>query len=115
MQHNAGCLRLLRETEARPLIGVEEALADIGLDPLGREADRAASGSPTALVTLGEIEGVVARRIGRGPVDLDELVEATGLPAAVVASAIGLLQLRGLVQSVGPAYLPAGPLLARNA
>ncbi|TAM59291.1 MAG: DNA-protecting protein DprA [Chloroflexota bacterium] len=117
-ERTAGCLRLLRETEARPLVGLDEALADAGIDQLdpGSRADPTgpgpvAAGAGGGPAGLGQAERAVARRLGQGAADLDELVAATGLAPATVASALGLLQLRGWAQACGPAYLPAGPLL----
>ncbi|HEX5466815.1 MAG TPA: DNA-processing protein DprA [Candidatus Limnocylindrales bacterium] len=112
----AGCLRLLRETEARPLIGLDEALADAGIDPRlalapGPEASPRRHAEP-GQEGLGPAERAVAQRLGAGPADLDQLVAATGLAPATVASALGLLQLRGWAQASGATYLPAGPLLA---
>jgi DNA processing protein len=106
-ERTAGCLRLLRETEARPLIGVEEAIEDLGLDA-APTANQPADG--VVRPGLGEAERAVADRLNRGPADLDGLVTDTGLAPAVVASAVSLLQLRGWVQTMGSTYLPSGAL-----
>lgn len=111
-ERTAGCLRLLRETEARPLVGVDEAIEDLGIDA-GPTAEPAAGAQVRP--GLGEAERAVADRISRGPADLDGLVIDTGLAPAVVASAVSLLQLRGWVQTVGSAYLPSGALASATA
>jgi DNA processing protein len=108
----AGSLRLLRETPARPLVGLDELVVDLGLD---READVTDAAprlsSAAALAMLGRAELSVATRVRQSPAGLDALVDDTGLPPSVVSSAVTLLLLRGWIEAVGPAYLPAGPLL----
>ena len=108
----AGSLALLRETPARPLVGLDEMVAD-----LGYFGQAAGSGAVTqlsraaALATLGSAERAVAERLCRSPAGLDLLVEETDLAPAAVSGAVTLLLMRGWAQAVGPAYLPAGPLL----
>jgi DNA processing protein len=111
----AGALALLRETPARPLVGVEELIVDLGLVP---GAAAPADGGPVApldaqdaLATLGAVERAVARVLVTGPASIDAIVRSTGQPPSVVAGALTLLQLRGWADSVGPLQLPAGPLL----
>jgi DNA processing protein len=111
----AGCLRLLRETPARPLTGLDELIADLGFD---RDVQAPAAGSKAArlssaeaMAMLGGPELSVATRVRQAPAGLDALVDDTGLPPSVVSSAVTLLLLRGWIEAVGPAYLPAGPLL----
>jgi DNA processing protein len=110
----AGALTLLRETPARVLVGLDELVADLGyLGPAaaGRSLSVVAGAREPALATLGPTERRVAERLCRGPAGLDLLVVDTGLPPAVVSGAVTLLMLRGWLQPVGPAYVPAGPLL----
>ena len=111
----AGCLRLLRETPARPLTGLDELIVDLGFD---RDVQAPAAGakaarlsSAEAMAMLGGPELSVATRVRQAPAGLDALVDDTGLPPSVVSSAVTLLLLRGWIEAVGPAYLPAGPLL----
>ncbi|MEA2621870.1 MAG: processing protein [Chloroflexota bacterium] len=119
----AGCLALIRETPARPLIGLDELVVDLGLDraavrvgaetrPLG--AASLALSAETALSLLGPAERAVAERLRQGPATADALIVDTGLPPAVTSGAITLLLLRGWAQALGPAYLPAGPLLGTS-
>lgn len=116
-----GSLRLLRDTPARPLVGLDELIADLGyLDPApqasaarpGSASEQPApAGREAALAMLGASERAVAARLCRAAAGLDVLVADTGLPPSVVSGAVTLLLMRGWAQSVGPAYLPAGPLL----
>ena len=115
----AGCLRLLRETEARPLVGLDELAADL-LDLWHAGGGDAAAGSgrplvPTlsweaALALLGPAERAVALVVGSGPAALDRVIASTGLPPATAASATTILQLRGWLTLIGSTYVAAGPL-----
>jgi DNA processing protein len=111
----AGALALLRETPARPLVGLDELIEDLGyfaaepesVEDVSRTGQR---GVAPALAMLGETERTVARRLVAGPTGLDSLVADTGLAPAVVSSAVTMLLMRGWVEPVGPAYVVAGPL-----
>jgi DNA processing protein len=113
----AGCLRLLRETPARPLVGLDELIVDLGFDDDAVSAitdgrsrpPRLSSAAALAMLTGAQLS--VAIRVRQAPAGLDALVDDTGLPPSVVSSAVTLLLLRGWIEAVGPAYLPAGPLL----
>jgi DNA processing protein len=108
----AGSLALLRETPARPLVGLDELIEDLGYLGPGPASPSASAGqtSAAALEMLGPTERSVAQRLRTGPAGLDALVADTGLPPAVVSSAVTMLQMRGWAQSLGPAYVAAGPL-----
>jgi DNA processing protein len=109
----AGSLALLRDTPARPLVGLDELTEDLGY--FAPVAGETAPGQPTgarapALEMLGPTERAVAERLCAGPAGLDALVVETGLPPGAISSAVTLLLMRGWAQSVGPAYIAAGPL-----
>ncbi|HUP82670.1 MAG TPA: DNA-processing protein DprA [Candidatus Limnocylindria bacterium] len=112
----AGALKLLRETPARPLVGLDELIEDLGY--LSAVAAPAEIGAPkatsmeAALATLGAAEQAVARRLARGPAGLDLLVVETGYAPQVVSSAVTFLLMRGWAHAVGPAFVAAGPLAA---
>ena len=82
----AGSLALLRETPARPLVGLDEMVEDLGyLDRATRDGRRPASRRQSArakpaLAMLGATERAVAQRLCDGPAGLDLLVAETGLP-----------------------------------
>ncbi len=110
----AGALALLRETEARPMVGVEELLVDLGLVGGAGEPDHGLArplDAESALATLEPVERAVAAVIRDGPASIDAIVRSTGHPPSVVAGALTLLQLRGWADTIGPLQLPAGPLL----
>jgi DNA processing protein len=108
----AGCLMLLRETPAQPLVGLDEMLVDVGPDATSQP--RAADGRlsvEAALALLGAPERAVATALLRGPQTVDGLVLASDQPPGVVAASLTLLQLRGWARALGATQLPAGPLL----
>ena len=110
----AGALRLLRDTPARPLVGLDELVADLGyLGQPAAPAEGEAKDVPSreaALAMLGATERIVARRLIQGPAGLDLLVAETELGPAVVSSAVTLLLMRGWANALGPAFVAAGPL-----
>jgi len=111
----AGALALLRDTPARPLVGLDEMVADLGYLSAPHDATEAADQQATtsreaALAMLGAAERAVARRLCEGPAGLDLLVAETGLGPAVVSSAVTFLLMRGWAHAVGPAYVCAGAL-----
>lgn len=109
----SGCLALLRETPARPLVGLDEMLVDLGLDvaPVPVTGARAQLSAEAALHLLGPPERAVAEALRDGPQTVDALIRASGQAPGVVAAALTLLQLRGWARVLGPMQLPAGPLL----
>jgi len=110
----AGCLSLLRESPARPLVGLDEMVTDLGLDGPGAGASDVGAPRPSpdsALASLGPVERSVAMALRAGPQTVDALVRACDLEAGVVAGALTMLQLRGWARVLGAMQLPAGPLL----
>jgi DNA processing protein len=108
----AGNLALLRESPARPLVGLDEMIADLGFDDARGDQDAPAGlTSGAALAQLGTLERVVATELIGGPRTVDALVASSGLPAGSVAGALTILQLRGWARVHGPMQIAAGPLL----
>jgi DNA processing protein len=111
----AGNLQLLRESPARPLIGLDELVVDLQLDRPGREhearnGDDARLSRAGALALLEPTQRAVAAALADGPRSVDALCRATALEPGVVAAALTMLQLRGWAHASGAVQLPAGPL-----
>ena len=110
----AGNLALLHESPAKPLVGLDEMIVDLGLDDAPRD-DGARQGKTlsahAALALLGPGERAVAEGLMHGPQTVDALVGSSGLSPGVVAGALTILQLRGWARMHGPMQLAAGPLL----
>ncbi len=116
-----GCLALLRETPARIIVGPEALMEDLGYgsEATSRSPGRRPESRPTrgpgrsqALAALGDAERTIALHLAAGPSGHDALVVRTGLSPGVVASALVLLQIRGLAQCSDGTYLAAGSLLS---
>lgn len=110
----AGNLALLRESPARPLIGLDEMIVDLDLPGEASPRDGASRGqlsAASALELLAGPERAVAEALGEGPRTVDALVRASGQAPGVVAAALTILQLRGWARVLGALHLPAGPLL----
>lgn len=89
-----GSNRLIADQQAVMVTSAAALLRQIGLS---REA------RPPAVSALSEVEGQVLRRLLERSGSLEELVDRTGHPPASVASALTLLEARGLVNSFGGA------------
>lgn len=99
-----GCNRLIADKLADIVTSSASILAQIGLR-------RAAQ--PPALESLSEVEGILLKRLLERSGSLEELVDRTHQPPAAVASALGMLEARGLVDPFGGAtFHPT--LLARR-
>ena len=107
-----GNLVLLRESPARPLIGLDEMLADLELEAERRlpEARAPQLGLSAALRLLDPTQRHVASALSEGPASIDSLCRVTGLDPGVVTAALTMLQLRGWATTHGATQLPAGPL-----
>ena len=107
----AGSLALLRDTPARPIVGMDELAEDLGYLTSATPAGATVTGTrDAALQMLGTSERAVAERLCAGPCGLDVLTAETGLPPGAISSAVTLLLMRGWAQPLGPAYIAAGPL-----
>jgi DNA processing protein len=108
----AGCLALLRESPARPLVGLDELLEDLDLDVVAGRLG--AETAPARSHALSPLERAVASALADGPQTLDRLIIRSGHHAGEVAAAVTILQLRGLARTHGSLVLPAGALLGRG-
>lgn len=109
----AGCLALLREAPgaARIVVGIEELLVDLALDPAGGAALELPAGS---WPELGRVEREVARALIEGATSLDRIAEVVAEPVATLLGALTSLELRGLVTSAYGRYRPSGRLASRG-
>jgi DNA processing protein len=111
-RHVTGNLALLRESPARPLIGLDEMVVDLGLDRPPPTMDGAVSLTlDGALRLLEPGTRAVAAALATRPCTIDALCRDTGLDPGVVAASLTLLQLRGWARVHGATQLPAGPLV----
>lgn len=99
-----GCNRLIADSQATIVTSSASVMAQIGV----RRAAR-----PPATESLSEVEGILLKRLLERSGSLEELVDRTHQPPAAVASALGMLEARGLVDPFGGAtFHPT--LLARR-
>jgi DNA processing protein len=108
-----GNLALLRASPARPLVGLDEMIVDLGLD--GGAVLRSSEGQLSVASALDLLDGpqrAVATALCRGPRSIDTLVRETGHATGVVAATLTILQLRGWARVLGALHLAAGPLMA---
>ena len=89
-----GCNRLIADHDAVMVTSVAALMRQIGFSQHAR---------PPAVSSLSEVEGQVLRRLLERSGSLEELVDRTGHPPASVASALTLLEARGLVNPFGGA------------
>lgn len=101
-----GCNRLIADHQATIVTSTAALLRQIGL--------REGKPSP-AVARLSEVEGQVLRRLLEHSGSIEELVDRTLHPPASVASALTLLEARGLVNPFGGATFHATPAARRLA
>jgi len=89
-----GCNRLIADHDAVIVTSTAALMLQIGL-PRGER--------PLAVSALSEVEGQLLRRLLERSGSIEELVDRTGQPPASVASALTLLEARGLVNPFGGA------------
>jgi DNA processing protein len=89
-----GCNRLIADQQAAIVTSSASLLRQIGF---------ARGSRPPALHSLSEVEGQLLRRLLERSGSLEELVDRARQPAAAVASALSLLEARGLVSAFGGA------------
>jgi DNA processing protein len=89
-----GCNRLIADKQADLVTSVGALLRHIGV---------ARGARPPAVAALSEVEGQVLRRLLDRSGSIEELVDRTHHPPASVASALTLLEARGLVNTFGGA------------
>lgn len=89
-----GTNRLIADGQATIITSTASVLRLIGL-PRGQR--------PPAVQALSEVEGQLLRRLLERAGSIEELIDRTGHPAAAVASALALLEARGLVDPFGGA------------
>jgi DNA processing protein len=89
-----GCNRLIADQQATIVTSSAALLRQIGL---------ARNERPLAVNTLSEVEGQLLRRLLERSGSIEELVDRTGQSPAAVASALTLLEARGLVNPFGGA------------
>ena len=89
-----GANRLIADQQATIVTSTASVMRLIGL-PRGER--------PPAVQALSEVEGQLLRRLLERSGSIEELIDRTGHPAAAVASALALLEARGLVDPFGGA------------
>lgn len=95
-----GTNRLIADGQATIITSTASVMRLIGL-PRGQR--------PPAVQALSEVEGQLLRRLLERAGSIEELIDRTGHPAAAVASALALLEARGLVDPFGGAtFHPTG-------
>jgi DNA processing protein len=89
-----GCNRLIADKQADIVTSVGALMRQVGAKH---------NRKPPAVKALSEVEGQVLRRLLERSGSIEELVDRTHQPAASVASALTLLEARGLVNTFGGA------------
>jgi DNA processing protein len=94
---SAGTNRLIRQGAA-PLLGADDVLSALGVEPVG----------PPPALGVSESARRVAALLADGPRASDELVRASGLSAGDAAAALVELELAGLAAEAEGVYRPTG-------
>jgi DNA processing protein len=94
---SAGTNRLIRQGAA-PLLGADDVLSALGVEPVG----------PPPALGVSESARRVAALLADGPRASDELVRASGLSAGDAAAALVELELAGFAAEADGVYRPTG-------
>lgn len=102
---SAGTNALIRDQHAKLVTHVDDILDELGeagevLKRIGGEASEPAREAPPARLNLNEDEQAVYAALGKVEQSLEGIAEASGRPAAKVASTLITLQLKGLVRQL---------------
>jgi DNA processing protein len=89
-----GANRLIRDG-AKPVTGPEDVLDELNVAAVAQQLEM------KALLPASETEALVLRHLSAEPVHVDEVRRATGLAAAEVSSALAMMELKGMVRSMG--------------
>jgi DNA processing protein len=95
---SAGCNQLIRDG-ATLVMEADHILEDLGELPLGH-APRSTPQVAPAVVDLPADEALVFSKLDAGESAVDQIVEATGLPASTVTATLMKLELRRLVRAM---------------
>jgi DNA processing protein len=89
-----GTNRLIQEG-ARPVLSVADVLEELNLAQVAQQAE------VRAVAPISDGERTLLERLSSEPTHVDELGRAADMPAAVVASTLALLELKGMARQVG--------------
>lgn len=96
-----GCNRLVRDG-AKLVQEVSDILEELNLSLVPREPQR-------EMLPENEVEAQIAKLLSQEPLHIDEICRSTRLPTPTVASTLSLLELKGMVRSLGGMnYVAAG-------
>jgi DNA processing protein len=89
-----GCNRLIADHQATIVTSAAGLLHRVGAEPGGR---------PVSVASLSDTEGMVLNSLLQRPASIEELIARTHLATGSLASALTLLEARGLAESYGGA------------
>lgn len=87
--------KLIQDGEAKLVSRVEDVLEELNLTMVPQQMEM------TELIPADETEARLLRRLSSQPRHIDEVRRESGLPIAVVSSALAMLELKGMVRQVG--------------
>ncbi len=94
-QSSAGPHRLIQDG-AKLVMGVEDILSELNIHLAGRQAEL------TSAIPMSVEEEQIYALLDGDPVHVDELSASTEIPVQEVSSLLALMEVRGLVSTVGP-------------
>lgn len=107
---SAGTNQLIRENTARLVATPEQLCEELNLLTAGKQlplGGRRPTEAPRRSEATGE-EGQLLQWLGQGPLHVDEIARAAGLPVASVSSTLQILELKGLVRQPHPMVYAKG-------
>ncbi len=99
---SAGTNQLIREATAKLVASPEQLCEELNLLAASGQLPLLDRSEAIAAVARDPTQEAILRCLQSEPLHVDDVVRATGLPAAAVSSALQILELEGAVRQVGP-------------
>lgn len=93
-----GVNKLIRDGSAKLVLTIRDVLEELNLT----QTQVAEQLVMQQLLPANEAEQVLLRELAAGPLHIDEVRRASGLPIDLVSSTLAMMELKGLVKLVGP-------------
>ena len=93
--NSLGTNALIRDSAAKLVLDYTDVLEELNLTVLGRQIEM------TAIFPQDENEADILKQVTLDPVQIDEIIRASGMNISTVSGGLAMMELTGLVRQVG--------------